>query len=305
MSKLLYGTDPECAAVYEKNGNLYALPPYFFRTKLGVPASSDPKHPVFLEGDGWKCHEDGAAFEFAVRPSHNPLELFQTVQNVRETVNLEILSKFPQYCLPELQFLPTVGFDVERWNSMMESGEIDPAEFAMSTRFGCDPDEDVCNLTARASVINVGEHPFRYCGGHLHVSGSAKIVSDPHQAVRCMILGPGLAAVAYSPVPELEHARTFYYGRPGKFRVQRYRNNPYGDDYAVGIEYRTPSATWAGNWDVAQPVLHWAEVAISVLLEQNLGEELFPEISERAIDAILSADQQTARELLSYVESKL
>lgn len=306
MSKILYGTDPECMAVYEKDGQIFCRPPYFFRRILGVPASDDINHPVFLKGDGWTALEDGAAFEFSIRPSHNPRELFDRIQEVRGVVNKQILEKYPEYCLPELQFLPTVGFEVDYWKGEILRGFIDPKSFEMSTRFGCDPDLDELNYKARATVIDVTEHPKRYCGGHLHISGSPKIREDYHLAVRCMIVTAGVAATAFSTHPELEFERTYYYGKPGKYRVQNYgADNPFGPEYAIGIEYRTPSATWAGEWAVAEPFLKWAEIGINTLLETSLGEEMTKELVTPAAEAILNADQEQAHQILSYLESKI
>ena len=79
-NRLLFGADPECASL-DSNGN--AIPPYWFRKVLGVPCTDDPKHPIFLQDSWWKAHEDGANFEFALRPSHNPMDLFDEIQFVR------------------------------------------------------------------------------------------------------------------------------------------------------------------------------------------------------------------------------
>lgn len=300
MTKILFGADPECCSVYEKEGKYYALPPYIFREQLNVPVIDDrnPRHPVFLQNSDWKVHEDGANWEFAVKPSHNPLELFQTIQDARKAAE-EILSNFTEFCDGKLHFIPAVNWEVGRWANM-------PEDFFMSTEFGCDPDEDVLNTKAKCKVIDASLHPWRYCGGHIHVSGSPRILEDYHLAVKCMIITAGIAATAFSTFPGLEYERTYLYGKPGKFRVQNYgEDNPYGKDYQFGIEYRTPSATWAGNWEVAQKVLHWSEIGIKGLFETSLGEELVSEILNPAVDAILTVNQPKALELLSHVESKL
>lgn len=299
MAKILYGTDPEKEAVYERDGELYALPPYFFRKYLGVQATDDPNHPVFLEGDGWKVHEDGANFEFSIRPSHNPRDLFDTVKQAEKALEDNILKLFPEHCLPNVHSLPTVNWDVDRWQN---EGE----DFFMSTQFGCDPDEDVWDSEAEGSIMDASKFPFRFCGGHLHLSGSPKIAEDPHLAIRCMAYTAGLAAVAFSDVPRLERDRTFLYGKPGKFRVQNYGvNNPFGPDYAAGIEYRTPSTRWTGVWEIAQKVLSWAEIGVKELLENGLGAELDEKLEKPAIRAILKADQESALELLEYIQERI
>lgn len=298
-SKILFGSDPESFAAYVKGDSLFALPPYWFRHNDVEIVEEDESHPVFIETGEFKVHEDGAAFEFSVRPSHSPKELFDRIHAAAIETSYRILQWFPKNCLPQLQFIPTIGWDVEHWKDM-------PMDFVMSTKFGCDPDEDVFNLEKKANVINAAKHPQRYGGGHIHFSGSPNIALDPHQAVRCQVVTSGLAAIFYSPTPDLERSRTFLYGRPGKFRLQNYgKSNPFGSEYAKGFEYRTPSATWAGNWEVASKVLEWAEIGIHELLDNGLGREIVPAIAEPAIEAILTANQDLAGQLLSYVSAKL
>lgn len=301
MSNIMFGTDPESDAVYfDGEGNPMVLPPYHFRTELQVPVSMEnPKHPVFLRGDGYEIHEDGTAFEFRVRPSTNPRELYDMVHSAKNRFEEEILRKFPNECLPELQFLPTVGFEVNRW---LNAGP----DFEWATRFGCDPQQDVCNLDREDREIDAKFWPWRYDGGHIHVSGSKFIENDPHMAIWCMMMTAGIAGIALSDVPELEKARTWRYGIPGNFRTQNYGDdNPYGREYQYGVEYRAPSATWLKSWSIAEPFLNWAEIGVKVLLEKGLGVELLKNIREEVIETILSANQPKANQLLAYVSSKI
>lgn len=308
-SKILYGCDPEAAAVYEKNGKTYALPPFFFRTFLGVPFTDpdgDMRHPVFFKEDGIKLIEDGANFEMTIYPSFDPKELFDRVQECARLTSERILSQFPTYCQPTLQFLPTTDWDVKRWEEMLAKNPEMYELFLMSTQFGCDPDRDVFNLSAQCTIMNVEKHAERYCGGHVHMSGSPIFDEDPDLATKCMCITVGNASVAFSDVPELEHRRLFLYGRPGRMRVQNYGpNNPFGPAYSKGIEYRTPSARWAGNWTVAENVLKWAKIGVNDLLESPLGEELVGELVQPSIQAIMNTDQALARQLLSYIESRI
>lgn len=299
MSKLLFGTDPESFAAYSRDGMLYTLPPYFLRKYLGVPATNHPKHPVFINGGEFKLHEDGAAFELSIMPSFNPKDLFDRVQEANRNTSEQILSQFPDHCLPELQYVPTIGFDVERWS---EEGR----DFFMSTTFGCDPDEDAFNLDRKAQVVNAAKHPERYGGGHIHFSGSPLIEKEPILAVQLLAITAGCASVAYSDVPELEKARTFLYGRPGKFRVQRYgKNNPFGEEYATGIEYRTTSNRIFSSWELCEKVFNWATLAIDELLPRKNIYDLVVEVADTAVSAILGANQDSAKSVLAYVESRI
>jgi hypothetical protein len=297
-TKLLFGTDPELVSVYEKRGALYTLPPYYFRKYLGVPASSDPKHPIFLEENGWKFHEDGAAFEMSVKPSFNPKELFDTIQECKRTAEERIISRFPEHCHPVLRFLPTVGFEVDRWIS---EGD----DFRMSTRFGCDPDMDAFNIEANCTVIDASLHPERYCGGHIHFSGSKYFKSEPILAIKSLALTAGCASVLYSDVPELERRRTYLYGKPGKWRLQNYGKNSYGKDYEVGIEYRTISDTWCKSWEITEKIFNWATVGILELLEKGLIKELLPELSEIATTAIIEQDRELASQVLDTIYARV
>lgn len=300
MSKLLFGTDPEAFATYEKNGEIYALPPYFFRHYLHVPASEDPKHPVFLEKKGsYKAHEDGAAFEMAIRPSFNPKDLWDTIQACSDDVSLNILSKFPEHCMPKLSFMPTVKFEVKRW-------ENEAPDFFMSTQFGCDPDRDAFDTERRAEIIDASTWGYRYGGGHIHFSGDDHIQSDPILCVKTLALTAGIAAIAYSDVPDLEHDRTYLYGRPGKFRVQTYGNkNPFGKEYAHGIEYRTISGRWASDWNLAEKIFNWAKIAFESLIPSDKIGKLLQELSPTVTETILSADQNEARNILAYLETQI
>lgn len=301
---LIFGTDPEAFAVYKKDGQLYTLPPYWFRKVLGVSSSLDEKdvegkHPVFFDNDEFKLIEDGAAFEMTIRPSFSPKELWDRIQECARVTSETILSQFPDECLPILRFLPTIGFDVQRWSGM-------PEDFFMSTMFGCDPSQDAWNTTKKAAITDASKHPYRYGGGHIHISGSQMIAEEPILAIRCLSITAGVAAIAYSDVPELERMRTFEYGIPGNFRIQRYgKKNPFGKPYAIGLEYRTVSDRWCADWNMAEKVFEWARIGIQEVLENGLYMEILDTVGQSAQEAILSSNKQLATQVLSYVESKL
>lgn len=298
MTKLLYGTDPELFATYTAEGKEFALPPVFFRKYLGVPASKDKKHPVFLKGDGWILHEDGAAFEMSINPSHDPKDLFDTIQDCRDNANKHILALFPNYCQPFLQALPTVNWDISRWDA-------EDMAFFMATRFGCDRDFNADNLNEEHTVIDASLHPARYGGGHIHVSGSKLFGEDPVLSVKALALTAGCAAILNSDVPDLDRMRTYLYGKPRKFRVQEYHNTPFGEEYSVGIEYRTPSNRWCNSWEAAQDVFKWVEIGVHNVLETKLAVELTDRLGIMATDAIINANQELAGQVLQEVENSI
>jgi hypothetical protein len=184
--KLMWGSDPEASALYVKDGQQFVLPPYFLREYRDVPYDIEPediegKHPVFIRENGLKIIEDGAAFEFTVPPSTDFREVWERVQECAELTSQRILSRFPEDCAPTLSFLPAVAFDVERW---AEEGEA----FHWATRFGCDPQRDAFDIEREDRVIDASQHPWRYMGGHIHMSGVPEILEDIVLSVKSMAL---------------------------------------------------------------------------------------------------------------------
>jgi len=297
MTKLLFGTDPEYAPWYLKDGMAYVLPAAYFRMFLGVKTQPNGRHPIFVSNDVSYCHEDGVAVEIAVKPEHNWETLFDNVASARTLFENNVLKLFPNECEPTLAALPTINYEVERWLKYQDN-----PEFKHSMEFGCDPDEDAFHMEKKCKILDVSKHPERYMGGHIHISGSPTIAEEPILAVKSLAFTLGLAAIAYSDVPESEKARTFLYGLPGKHRVQKYgADNPYGKEYAVGIEYRTCSTRWTASREHAKQVFTWATIGIKNLLEGGLVKSLEKEISQDAVDSILNADQTKAQQILDYV----
>ena len=300
--QLVFGTDPEFFASYTKEGKEYVLPPAWFRVYGKVPYYPDVKHPVFLdamEKEGVIIMEDGVAFEETIRPSTDWKELFERVQFGKKLLSDHILSKFPNDCNPEVSTIPTINYETERWTK-------EEKEFQMCLIFGCDQDFDADDYNAPGKVIDAKKHPYRYGGGHIHVSGSRIIKEEPLLSIQCLKLTAGLAYVAFSDVPELDKLRTYLYGRPAKYREQHYKGYfnklPFTKD---GIEYRTPSNRWTNSIDHATQLFKWVEIGIRNLLEGKLGLELIPVIGNDASDAIINCNQEKARDLLAYVENRL
>lgn len=302
-SNLVYGTDPEKFAGYKKDGELYVLPPAYFRHHLEVQAMEpESKHPVFIDQMkelGVIVMEDGVAFEYTVRPDTDWTKLFDRVSIADRLLETEILSKFPGECLPEVQCVPTINYDVERWSQ-------EKKQMQMCLIFGCDQDYNALNYSVKNKVVNALKHPFRYGGGHIHVSGSPKIKEEPLLAIQSLIFTAGLAAVAFSDTPDLDKMRTFLYGKPDKFRPQRY-NKLFNDmpDTDFGVEYRTPSNRWTNSFEHASQIFKWVEIGIHNLLEGGLVLDLLKTTVNDACEAILACDQPKAKEILSFVESRI
>jgi hypothetical protein len=291
MSKLKFGADPEFAAVYEEDGEKFILPPVVLRSDFNCEFEENDRHPIFKRYGDTYVHEDGAAFEMSTPPSHDWREIWNKINEVKEIFGREVLSRYP-VCNPALYSLPAVKYQVDTW---INRGP----EFQMATMFGCDPDQDVYNTKVKCKVIDATRHPWRYMGGHIHASGLKEIEESPLIAIRCMVITAGLAATAFTDVPDLEKERLFLYGKPGKFRVQNY---PSGE---VGIEYRTPSTRWTDNLFMAEKVFTWATIGLLNLLKGGLFSEIEKEVETPAVEAILSVNQPKALEILNYIESRV
>lgn len=297
---LVYGTDPELFSAYEKNGKLFVLPPVFMRKDLGIDFEHHPKHPKLLKRKNYFLHEDGVAVEISLKPSTSWEELYNTVQESIRDFEETVLRQFPEYCLPTLFNLPTINYEVNRW---INAGN----EYLMCTVFGCDPDDDAFEMKKRHKILNVEEHPFRYGGGHIHFSGRKSLIDEPILAIKSLAMTVGNAAIAFSPVPELEKERTFLYGRPGKFRIQvypkRFNNIEFSEQ---GIEYRTPSNSWTKNFELTSKIFSWAEIGIFEMLEKELYKTMMTkEFLNNTVSAILNADQELAKENLNLISQHI
>ncbi len=294
MSKIVWGADPEFGSAYEEEGIQYILPPVVLREDYAAPfeIGENESHPIFKRYEGGFIHEDGAAFEMSVAPRSDWKDLWDNINSNKEDFGKAVLSQYPGVCLPQLFSIPAMHYQVDKW---INRG----IEFQLATLFGCDPDKDYFNLRARAKVIDAKLHPWRYLGGHIHVSGLPEIADNPLPALASMIYTAGLASTAYTDVPKIEKKRIFLYGRPGKFRIQKYKNGE------IGIEYRTPSTRWTANKDLAEKIFSWAETGMLYLFQGKLLEKIESKIREDAIKAITTVNQVLARELLSYIASQI
>ena len=290
--KLKFGSDPEFSAGYTKDGELYVLPPALLREDYHLPFEQNGRHPIFRKYGETFVHEDGCAFEMSTPPVYDWREMWNTLRDTKEAFSKDVLSQFPSECNATLYSLPAMKYQVDRW---LQRGQ----EFQLNTLFGCDPDEDVFNMRTKCKVLDASKHPWRYFGGHIHASGIPEIESAPLQAIKSMVLTAGLASTAYTDVPKLEKERLFLYGKPGKFRIQKYPNGE------AGIEYRTCSTRWTESIELAEKVFTWAEIGLKNLLQGGLINELESLVMGDAKKAILSVDQDKAKSILAFISTKV
>jgi hypothetical protein len=286
---LIFGSDPEFFAVYNKNGEEYCVPPVYFHKYLGVNhIIEDKKHPVFIQTkDGVIIHQDGAAFEFGIPVFKSAKECqFYINQGLEELNNL--VSKFGF----EVYTKPVVKFDPERFYRDQDR------DFKECVIFGCDRDWDAFDYqNYNSDVFSVETHPYRYGGGHLHISGDDSLKDLFLPAIQLLALYCGNYFIANTPYPEQEKIRAFHYGKPGKFRPQRYK------DGTVGVEYRTPSNSWLSlNENLMEGMLEHAKMALETLHNVEKAKRLMNQFAEITINTIVTSDQEKAKSILAELE---
>jgi hypothetical protein len=280
-SKLTFGSDPEVFAYYSKNNLEYVEPPAYFRFELGVPHKPDKKHPVFIEKDGIVVMEDGVAFEYTLPPTTNAKDLFAEIKQANSMLS-DMLAKHNYNMLTK----PVINYEVSKWLNK-------PEDYSLCLIFGCDPDEDAIEDSYNCTVENALLHEFRYGGGHFQIGSFDSEVTDLIHAywkplVRLMAVLVGTVSIKHTPYPELEKQRAFRYGRPGRYRIQKW-----------GLEYRTPSNSWINKEEALEEMVEGARKAFELLQNPKKGRELLRLKLDDAIQAIRTADSNLANQILN------
>jgi hypothetical protein len=308
MSNILLGSDPE--GFYTRigeDGLPYVVPPAKYRVDHKFPTDlTDPKHPVFAKADGVngvvKLIEDGAAFELTVPPSTNVETLYQDIQIGYDLAN-GIAKQFGHF----VSIVPTIHFDTNEFRNREEA-------FLQSLIFGCDRDMDVFELegldtggdvfTEQESAL---DHPYRYGGGHFHTSGCEFFQTKPLLAVKMFAFMLGNLVTFLSPMKELDHLRTYRYGRPGRFRIQDYGHK--FNDMAwtdKGIEYRTPSNAWTTDMSLGKKLADAVQIVADYLLPKDrLMEELINNIQDPTIEAVMNGNPELAENNYNTIMSMI
>lgn len=283
---LTFGTDPEYFAVEMIDGKPFSVPVPHFIERLGVPEigyEPERKHPVIFKSDEFKVMMDGVAFEANPSPSKSPVEMFGKIQRVFQAIK-GIVEPFGYSLCTD----PTVWYDFYKWYD--ESSKA----LAWCGVFGCDPDRDAIMDDYHSPEIDVTTHPYRYGGGHLHVSDDNRLIKDyPLPMIRLMAMTVGLYSIQSSAKPELEKLRMYKYGQPGRFRVQNYPNG------TSGVEYRSPSNLWTTSLDTVEGMFYWTERAYEFLNNPDRAISAMETWLDQSVAAIQTVDQPQAEYILS------
>ncbi|HBY20793.1 MAG TPA: hypothetical protein DEG71_07265 [Clostridiales bacterium] len=290
-----FGADPEYFASKVINDKSFCVPPLVIR-RMGFPlVKEDEKHPQFkiVDGIGGEIiiHEDGAAFELSVPASKDMKTVWKNCKMGQEEIE-RIIKEFGFNFSP----IPTIDFDIEEF-------KYDP-EAIYCTRFGCDKDFDAWEKETVQMEEDASLHKHRYGGGHIHASikDSKILKNSPVPAIKAVSFTAGNYITSISPYPELDYIRTYRYGRPGRFRPQKY------PDGCFGIEYRTPSNAWTSIKDelIIDEIEYWIKIGIErVLMNPEILDILTMEIREQTFEAILKCNQALAKQNLQFIKDVL
>jgi len=181
-----------------------------------------------------------------------------------------------------------VGIDPERYVPLLDNERI-----YQGFIFGCDKDYDAILSDYVCETQDVTTHKYRYAGGHCHTSG-CKFFEHYIPAIKLMAVCVGNYFIANSPYPDLERQRALTYGRPGRYRIQKYRN---GDS---GLEYRTPSNSWLSfPLSGYEEMIRMTELAVHFLETERI--DIIQNYLDDTIKAITTADQTLARKILEEI----
>ena len=287
-SYLLFGTVPEYFIIEKIDGKEYGIPVPQFIEKLGVNEigfDETRKHPKIIASEEFNVIMDGIAVECNFTPSKTPVEMYKKAKSAIDAIN-ELATRFDY----SVSLKPTVHYNFDKWYNPKSK------LFAWCGIFGCDADRDAIVEEYNSPELNVREHPYRYGGGHLHLSDNNTLLNlHPAPMVKILAILVGNYTVANSPYPELEKLRAFKYGQPGRYRVQNYK----GD--IKGVEYRSPSNVWTTDLGLTEGVFEYSNKAYEYLKDPKKAVELMEEYLPSTISAIANVDQNLAQSILSSI----
>ena len=231
MSVFSLGTDPE---FFVLDTDRRPVPAFKF-----FPGKEEKRQVAPDYSSRVLAFRDGYAVEINIPPA-----------SCRENLTLSMLQglKGTLKCLPmgyTLSSLPAVPIRLPE--------DLDGAPEDVRT-FGCDPSWNAYTGDCLTVPLDASEHPWRYAGGHMHLSIPTGYKGytgfDAYQwifnaesimlFVRMLDLYLGVPLTLWFAKEETFRRRE-YYGKAGEFRFQEYMKAPAtGLPAYVGVEYRTP-----------------------------------------------------------------
>jgi hypothetical protein len=290
---LQFGLDPEYFAVISWNKQPYVISPAMLEKFSGLKyleTDELDKHPIYIKEKDFSWMQDGVAFELTIlHPLNSAKEMFEIVSKALTYLE-EFLSKLKFEGLElSLYKKPVVNINPEIYIPYLNENKIHQGFI-----FGCDPDKDCFFPDYKCETVDVISHLFRYGGGHFHISGSKAFQKYIIPAVKLMAVCVGNFVTLNSLFPEEDKQRVSTYGRPGRYRPQKYSNGSFG------IEYRTPSNSWTSlPEEKYDELVFWAIKATEFL--ENRRIDILETFVDDTIKAIINADKNLSKEILDEI----
>lgn len=303
MLEVNFGCDPEFIMfshkVLDKSSGLtlpYIVPPAALIEDAGVKVTHKKDKKVLIEADEYQYSEDGAAIELQMNPTTDSEVFFDRIQD-----SLGNLASYASKYSLSIYKGVTGFFDLDTYWASRGTA------FRNCVRFGCDADlvpQDYIErgLAEEGCEIDASKHPYRYCGGHIHMQA---LDSNPYLFIDnweyAAILFDSLtglintALITDERLPE-EYLRLTHYGKPGRVRLQIYDESK--DIH--GIEYRVMSNAWVHDKSLTFKLLDSLRASVEVMYN-GLGREYYQRICKyvpNIYKAIITADTQYAKNLL-------
>jgi len=295
IRELKFGADPEVFASIDIEDKILAVSPALLEKFAGVKyikQDEEEKHPVYIDTNEFSWMMDGCAFEVTFHhPIYSYVQLRYNMENALDSLkwflcNLRIYDLEPKlYTKPVIEINPDMYLDFLS-EKKMHQGFI----------FGCDPDKDAIESNYKCETMDVFTHLFRYAGGHFHFSGLNILQEVPGPAIKLLAITVGNFCMANSLYPELEKQRAKTYGKPGRYRIQNYKN---GDK---GIEYRSPSNSWISfSIEQYEELFYWMRKGVEFLLDQRV--DILKQFLNPTIEAITTANGNQSKIILQEIEN--
>lgn len=294
-----FGFDPEIFLVYNDTkdydnfvGNEFVMSPAILHRDSGLPfLTPDPKHPVLAGSKRIRLVMDGVAVEInSAQPVKKGRELKSLLEEAVDMAT-NLANKYGY----SISIKPVVNFDYQRFYTDEARTDVSVLQGLI---FGCDRDEDAFDQDFSCEILDVSNHPYRYGGGHFHLSGIPEIDGDDfllntRAMAQLCALTAGNFSVVTAIYPELERLRSSYYGKAGKYRPQVYHNG------IKGVEYRTPSNNWMNlSIPVLDQFLDMFRVAVDWYLDRKTGKQMLEQYLPPTLSAIKNSDKEMSTAVL-------
>ncbi len=254
------------------------------------------KHPVYIENEEFYWMQDGAAFETGnKKPFFDPTIGYKNSQNALQTLR-EFLSDY-KFNDQELEVVakPVAPINPERYIRLLDITKV-----YQGFIFGCDKDWDGIIPDYKCVTIDVTTHPWRYGGGHLHFSteGEESLYKYANIAVKFLALTAGNFCVIHTKYRQEDIQRVSTYGRPGRYRPQKYPGGWFG------VEYRSPSNSWLNySEDEFCEMYEWGIRGLEFFFDGR--NDLIDKFLPQTINAITNSNPELAAEILDNLISSL